>query len=73
MGVMATMRIASVDLPTEILQAQQEGRLVVFAGAGASMAPPSSLPSFDALATRLAAGIVDRELNEPLDRLLGRV
>ncbi|WP_194384814.1 SIR2 family protein [Microbacterium luteum] len=43
-----------VELPDEVLAAQAEGRLVLFVGAGASVAPPSDLPLFGALAQKLA-------------------
>ncbi|SDL90466.1 SIR2 family protein [Microbacterium azadirachtae] len=43
-----------VDLPDEILEAQAEGRLVFFVGAGASVDQPSNLPLFGALAQTLA-------------------
>ena len=44
-----------VNLPTEVVGAHAEGRLVFFVGAGASMDPPSSLPSFSGLARELAS------------------
>ncbi|MDF0512498.1 SIR2 family protein [Agromyces sp. H3Y2-19a] len=43
-----------VELPDGVLAAQAEGRLVFFVGAGASVAPPSDLPLFGALAQKLA-------------------
>ena len=50
------MRITQhIDLPENILLAQREGKLVIFAGAGVSMDPPASLPNFLGLATRLAS------------------
>ncbi len=42
-----------VDLPDELLAAQRERRLVVFVGAGASMAPPSNLPNFEKLTLQI--------------------
>jgi len=66
------MRLASVDLPHAVLDAQQEGRLVVFAGAGVSIPHPSRLPSFKLLAERIARGTIAIEKNEPLDHFLGR-
>jgi len=44
---------AEVELPQELIEAHAEGRLVFFVGAGASKAPPSSLPLFAELADRL--------------------
>src|SRR5690349_9043853 len=62
-----------VNLPEELLRAQREGRLVVFAGAGVSMGPPSNLPSFEKLVERLAGTALVRRPNEPFDRFLGRL
>lgn len=45
---------SDVNLPQAILDAQSEGRLVLFVGAGASVDPPSGLPLFDKLARQLA-------------------
>lgn len=45
---------SDVDLPQAVLDAQSEGRLVLFVGAGASVDTPSSLPLFDKLARQLA-------------------
>jgi hypothetical protein len=45
---------ADVDLPDSLLDAQQESRLVVFAGAGISVDAPSAMPSFPRLVTMLA-------------------
>ena len=52
------MRFEGVDFPSAILDAQAKGELVIFAGAGVSMAPPSDLPDFPALANELANGTV---------------
>jgi hypothetical protein len=62
-----------VDIPEELLRAQREGQLVVFAGAGISMGNPSNLPNFDKLADRIAGGALRREDGEPVDRFLGRL
>jgi NAD-dependent SIR2 family protein deacetylase len=47
------MIFANVRLPDEIRIALEEGRLVIFAGAGISMPPPSRLPSFYGLAREI--------------------
>lgn len=62
-----------VDLPPELIAAQQRGDLVVFVGAGASIDAPSSLPSFAGLTERIAtdAGIDLPTDSVPLDQLLG--
>ena len=41
--------IGGIDYPDEVIRALLERRLVVFAGAGVSMACPSHLPNFDGL------------------------
>jgi len=48
------MIFGSIDIPDELLEAQRLGKLVIFAGAGVSMGPPSSLPGFDGLAKAIA-------------------
>jgi hypothetical protein len=45
---------SDVDLPQTVLDAQSEGKLVLFVGAGASFDAPSTLPLFDKLACQLA-------------------
>lgn len=53
--VSAFVRIAGVDIPWELIEAQRDDRLVLFVGAGASRAAPSSLPDFRQLTGRIAA------------------
>ena len=48
------MRFGDLEIPDEVLRDQQAERLVIFAGAGVSMGPPSSLPNFDRLADQIA-------------------
>jgi hypothetical protein len=62
-----------VDIPEALLDAQRDGHLVIFAGAGVSMGPPSNLPGFDTLATQIAAGLLVPVANESFDIFLGRV
>ena len=62
-----------MDFPDGLLEAQKNGSLVVFAGAGVSMPPPSNLPNFDALANQVAGAALQREEREPVDRFLGRL
>lgn len=66
-----------VELPEELLSAHREGKLVFFVGAGASMAPPSSLPSFldlvDILAGKAGVQFDKKENEENLDRYLGEM
>ncbi|GGL98368.1 SIR2 family protein [Nakamurella endophytica] len=65
---------ADVQLPRLLLNAHAEGRVVFFVGAGASVAPPSSLPLFRELATALGdeAGVPYVE-PEAFDHFLGRL
>lgn len=68
------MRIGQIDVPEPLLEAQRNGNLVVFAGAGVSMPPPSDYPSFERLAQQIAEGsTLACEENEPPDRFLGRL
>src|SRR5687767_14128878 len=62
-----------VDIPEALLAAQRDGKLVIFAGAGVSMAPPSNLPGFRDLAVQVAAGLLAPLENEAFDVFLGRV
>src|SRR3978361_2312510 len=66
------MQIGPLDLPEEGLTALEESRLVIFAGAGVSIPPPSCLPDF----RKLVEGIVGQPLSsveaEQMDRVLGR-
>lgn len=55
-SVKATEEKLWVDIPSQILSAQEQGKLVVFAGAGVSMGEPSCLPSFLGLCKQIARG-----------------
>lgn len=44
------MRFRQLDIPSRLVASHRQGDLVLFVGAGASMDPPSSLPSFVQLA-----------------------
>src|ERR1039458_1896969 len=67
------MRIRQVDFPAEILNAQRSGILVVFAGAGVSVDPPSNYPDFPDLANRIGGIVYPRLPGEDIDRCLGRL
>lgn len=67
------MRFGDVNIPKELMDAQRNGTLAIFAGAGVSMPPPSDYPDFKALADEIGAGVLTREANEPDDRFLGRL
>ena len=55
-----------------ILDALRDDKLVVFAGAGVSMGPPSNLASFEKLANDIAQG-TGQVASAPLDRFLGQL
>lgn len=60
------------ELPLDLLKAMYENRLVIFAGAGVSMAPDANLPNFEALAKEIA-GHHWREGTNELPRFLGQL
>lgn len=62
------MNFGHVELPREIHEAIDEGRLVIFAGAGVSVPPPSNLPLFNKLAENICGKKVDARRE---DRMLG--
>ena len=70
------MWFRSVEFPQPLVDAHREGSLVLFVGAGASMAPPSNLPSFNTLAREIAQRArqepLHSERNQP-DVVLGRL
>ncbi|MDM0086949.1 MULTISPECIES: DUF4020 domain-containing protein [unclassified Variovorax] len=65
-------RLGTLEFDDCILDALRDDNLVVFAGAGVSMGPPSNLASFWKLANDIAlgTGLAPTE-SEPLDRFLG--
>lgn len=65
------MRIRDVDLPADLVEAHRTGKLVLFVGAGASIAGPSNLPSFRTLTADIAAEAGVPLDDEQLDRFLG--
>lgn len=68
------MKIGKIDIPYELIEAQQAGKLVIFAGAGVSMPAPSSYPNFPKLADEIAEGTgLKRKKNEPIDVFIGRI
>jgi len=66
------MQIGSLDLPDEVLTALEEKRLVIFAGAGVSIPPPASLPSFQSLVEGLVGRVLLPDELGQMDRVLGR-
>src|SRR4051812_47836224 len=67
------MRIRQVELPSAVLDAQRNARLVIFAGAGVSVDSPSNYPDFDELAARVGGKQRSRQPDEAIDRYLGRL
>ena len=67
------MRLNDVDLPDGLLEAEESGSLVIFAGAGVSIPAPSNYPNFDKLAEDISGGSLVRQEREPVDRYLGRL
>ena len=61
----------AVDVPDELIAALEEGNLVIFVGAGASMDAPSGLPNFNRLADLIAEGhSVTTRSAKPADQFL---
>ena len=71
------MILDPLDIPDELLEAQEQGRLVVFAGAGVSRGTPSDLPDFAGLACDVAKDTpLEKELSKHehrLDRYFGEL
>lgn len=68
------MYFNTIDFPNQIVDAAKDGKLVVFAGAGASIDPPTSLPDFEKLAMKIADGTgYTRGKNVPFEVFLGKL
>ncbi|MGI5950193.1 SIR2 family protein, partial [Peptoniphilus sp.] len=68
------MLINNIDYPDELVEAIQNNKLVIFAGAGVSMGAPTSLPSFAELSDQIfKLTNIDRLENEAEEQYLGRV
>jgi hypothetical protein len=65
-------KLNGIDFDNRILDALRDDQLVVFAGAGVSMGPPSSLAGFWKLTCDIAQGS-GLAPSAPLDRFLGRL
>jgi NAD-dependent SIR2 family protein deacetylase len=55
------MLLGGINIPGALLTAHEEGELVIFTGAGVSIAAPSDLPSFLGLAGQVAAKLQSSE------------
>ncbi len=62
-----------LQIPQGVLDAQRNGRLVIFAGAGVSREKPSSLPLFHELVKQIAGRKLNSEERKRPDRLLGEL
>ncbi|MDE0115149.1 MAG: DUF4020 domain-containing protein [bacterium] len=64
-----------VEVPGELVSAHAEGRLVLFVGAGASIGPPSGLPTFRELAETLCeeSQELPPEDGVAIDKVLGNL
>ena len=67
------MRIRGIDFPEELIEAQTDGELVVFAGAGVSMGEPANYPSSRSLAEMVGGSAYAIGNNEREDQFLGRL
>lgn len=65
------MYLNNIDFPNQILDAIQDNRLVVFAGAGASVDKPTCLPNFMVLAKEIAEDTGKTLKKEPCEVFLG--
>ncbi|WP_305785572.1 SIR2 family protein [Symbioplanes lichenis] len=63
--------MGDVELPRDLVDAHRSGDLVIFVGAGASIAPPSNLPSFWKLTEEIAADAGVPMGTDELDVILG--
>src|SRR4051794_18678598 len=55
------MLFGGINIPEPVLTAHEEGRLVIFTGAGVSMSPPSNLPNFLGLAEQIGKKLQSKE------------
>lgn len=67
------MLFDTLDIPESLLGAQDDGKLVVFAGAGVSIGAPSNLPSFAELAELIAQRPLTNLERSRLDHFLGEL
>ena len=66
------MYLNDIDFPNKIIDSIQSRNLVVFAGAGASVAKPTNLPNFEKLAGLIAEGTgYTLEKNDSCEAFLG--
>jgi hypothetical protein len=66
------VKLGAIEFDDSILDALRDEELVIFAGAGISIGPPSNLPGFGKLASDIAQG-TGAVPTEPWDRFLGQL
>ncbi|MED2215445.1 protein deacetylase, partial [Bacillus thuringiensis] len=66
---------SEVEIPDELIDHLEQGKLVLFVGAGVSMKGKSNLPNFDDLVDAIAKTLYveKREITEPHDYYLGKI
>ncbi|OON42876.1 hypothetical protein, partial [Bacillus anthracis] len=66
---------SEVEIPDELIDHLEKGKLVLFVGAGVSMKGKSNLPNFDDLVDEIAKTLYveKREITEPHDYYLGKI
>ncbi|MFC9415120.1 DUF4020 domain-containing protein [Bacillus mobilis] len=66
---------SEVEIPDELIDHLEQGKLVLFVGAGVSMKGKSNLPNFDDLVDEIAKTLYveTREITEPHDYYLGKI
>ncbi|HDR7794456.1 TPA: DUF4020 domain-containing protein [Bacillus luti] len=66
---------SEVEIPDELIDHLEQGKLVLFVGAGVSMKGKSNLPNFDDLVDEIAKTLYveKREMTEPHDYYLGKI
>ncbi len=65
------MIIKGVEFPEQLILDQRAGKLVIFAGAGVSLDPPSSLPNFVDLTEEIVSRKLKKHEKSQLDQVLG--
>jgi NAD-dependent SIR2 family protein deacetylase len=71
------MSMSAVDFPP-LVDAHASGELVIFVGAGASIPPPSALPTFKQLVETIRdesnlGSVIGSLDDQPLDEVLGKI
>ena len=67
------MNFSGVDFPEQLIESIKQNQLVIFAGAGVTMAQPANGPSFTELTNFIAQGTGECLGREPADKFLGRL